>query len=201
MNPSVSALAAAVRDAPARLGKTRLVLVDGPAGAGKTTLANRIAVALGGRPSAGAGTFDPDAPPPDVLHGDDMYEGWSGLATLDRILVDQILEPLAHGGTGAFRMWDWHASRRSHTVPVPPRPFLVIEGVGVASPAARPFASLVVYVDAPWDTRLDRGLARDGEAMRADWLRWNETEGALLAAAGTRAVADALVDGTVPIPG
>ncbi|WP_156171872.1 uridine kinase family protein [Demequina rhizosphaerae] len=201
MNPSISALAAAAREAPARLGGTRLVLVDGPAGAGKSTLANRIAVALGGRPSAGAGTFDPEAPPPDVLHGDDMYEGWSGLATLDRVLVDQILAPLAQGDAGAFRMWDWHRSRRTHTVPVPPRPFLVIEGVGVASREARELASLVVYVDAPWETRLARGLERDGEAMRGEWLRWNETEGAHLEASGVRTAADAAVDGTLPVPG
>ncbi|WP_228373766.1 uridine kinase family protein [Demequina maris] len=203
MNPSVPALVAMLRSREPRLGPTRLVLIDGPAGAGKTTLANRVAIALGGIASAGAGTFDPHAPLPDVpiLHGDDMYEGWTGLATLDRVLVDQVLAPLARGEDGAFRMWDWHLSRRTHTVPVPARDFLVVEGVGVASRAARPYAALVLWCEAPWETRLERGVARDGEAMRSEWERWHPREDAYLEAEGVRAAADAVIDGTVPLPG
>ncbi|MDN4491816.1 hypothetical protein QQX13_13325 [Demequina sp. SYSU T00068] len=182
-----------------RLGVTTLVLIDGPAGAGKTTLAGEIAVALGGRASAGAGTFDPSRPVPDgavvqTLHGDDMYEGWGGLSTLDDVLVDQVLAPLSAGRTGSFRMWDWTASSRSHEIAVPPRPYLVIEGVGVASHAARRHASCVVLVDAPRELRLERGIARDGEAMRGEWERWQEAEGAHLDASGVRDAADLVLD-------
>ncbi|WP_062390153.1 uridine kinase family protein [Demequina iriomotensis] len=204
-NPRVSDIVAAVHAAPAALGATRLVLVDGPAGAGKTTLANRIAVALGGAPSAGAGTFDPGRPladdaPVQILHGDDMYEGWDGLPALDRVLVDQVLVPLAADRAGAFRMWDWSAGRRTHLIEVPSRPFLVVEGVGVASRAARAFASCNLYVDAPWELRLARGIARDGEAMRAEWERWHPGEDAHLAAEGARDAAHAVLDGAAPVP-
>ncbi len=74
----------------------------------------------------------------------------------------------------------------------------MIEGVGVASRWARPYAGLVVYVDAPWEVRVARGIARDGEAMRAEWERWQAAEAPLLAAEGTREAADVVIDGTQP---
>lgn len=185
-----------------RLGATTLILVDGPAGSGKTTLAGEIAVALGGTASAGAGTFDPACPVADdagvqTLHADDMYEGWAGLATLDNVLIGQVLNPLAHDRAGGFRAWDWIASSRGPTIPVPPRPYLVIEGVGVASRAARTHASCVIYLDAPRELRLERGIARDGEHMRAEWLRWQEAEESHLEASGVRGAADLVLSTAV----
>jgi len=203
-NPTVSELAARARSTDARLGTTRLLLIDGPAGAGKTSLGNRFMDALGGWRSF-AGAYDPADPPPadlpaQLLHGDDMYEGWSGLDRLDSILMDQVIMPLALGDTGAFRMWDWFLNRRSHVIAVPPRQFLVIEGVGVASRKAREFASLVVYVDAPAEVRLKRGIERDGEHMRAEWERWQVSEAVHLKAEGLPRAADLVIDGTRGIP-
>lgn len=207
-NPTVSELAARVLDAPARCGTTRLVLIDGPAGSGKTTLANRLAEALGGARSAGAGTYDPANPldleaPVQILHGDDMYEGWSGLSTLHQVLLDQVLEPLAQRGQGAFRMWDWVADQRSHTITVPARKVLIIEGVGVGLPRARALASLVIFVEAPWEERLKRGVARDHHAyddVVAKWKAFDAEETALHIASATRDAADFVVDGTSPVP-
>jgi uridine kinase len=206
-NPSIAELADAIRNTPARCGGVRVVLIDGPAGSGKTTLANRLAVAMGGTASAGAGTFDPDAPlgagaPVQILHGDDMYEGWSGLATLDTILLDQVLEPLAAGDAAGFRMWDWVADRRSHAIPVTPRQVLIIEGVGVALPRARELASLTIWVEAPWEVRLQRGQARDGNDydVTEKWRTFDEEEQAVHERSGTRGAADFRVDGTQPVP-
>jgi cytidylate kinase len=204
-NPSIRDTAQRVRDATARCSRTRLILIDGPAGSGKSTLADRLAVALGGEASAGAGTFRPDAPlaysaPVQILHGDDLYEGWSGLATLPEVLLGQILEPLAAGAEGAFHMWDWVEGRRTHEIRVPQREFLIVEGVGVGMPRARELAVLTVFVDAPAEERLRRGIARDGAGMLSEWQRWQATETDHLAAAGLPAAADVVVDGTAPIP-
>ena len=184
-----------------------MLLIDGPAGSGKTTLANRLAVALGGVASDGAGSFDPDAPlpadaPVQILHGDDMFEGWSGLATLDTILLDQILEPLARGEDAGFRMWDWVEDRRSHLIPVPPRAALIIEGVGVALPRARELAALTIWVEAPWEVRLARGQARDGNDydVTEKWRAFDAEEQAQHERSGTRAAAAFRVDGTQPVP-
>ncbi len=181
-NPSLAQLTDAALAAPPRCGSTRVILVDGPAGSGKTTLAARLGDRLGAQ----------------VLHADDMYEGWTGLATLSDTLVHGVLEPLARAEAGGFERWDWATSARAERIDVPPTDALVIEGVGVAQAAARPFASLTVYVDAPWELRLARGIARDGEALRPEWEAWQAAEEAFLVHERTREAADFLINGAAP---
>lgn len=180
---SVGALARRVLTAPPRLGPVRLVCVDGPAGSGKTTLAGRLGDALG-------------AP---VLHLDDLYEGWDGLDGVFERLDGQVLAPLAAGRPGRYRRYDWTAGDWAewHEVPVPD--VLVVEGCGSAPRALGDRAVLVVVVEAPADLRLERGLARDGEAMRDEWLRWMGLEAVHLAREGTRDRADVVVDGRAPL--
>lgn len=180
---SVRHLVEAVRGRPARLGGVRLVCVDGPAGSGKTTIAGRLADALGGA----------------VLHLDDIYEGWSGLEGVEDRLLAQVIEPFAAGEAARYRRYDWVAGGWAELVDVPTRDVLVVEGCGSASRRVRAFASLVVWVEAPQDVRLERGLARDGAQMRDEWLRWMEGEAEHFAREGTRAAADVRVDGTVPV--
>ena len=207
-NPSVSSLVDRISSAAPRCGDTRLVLIDGQAGAGKSTIANRLAAALGGDASGGAGTFLPDAElteddPVQIVHGDDLYEGWGGLATLDNVLLADILEPLAAGGTGVFQMWDWNEGRRSHTIRVPQRRVLIVEGVGVALPRARELAVLTMFASAPWETRLARGLARDAHAYDdavSLWEGFERDEQSHHARTRAREDADVLLDGTQPIP-
>jgi hypothetical protein len=50
-------------------------------------------------------------------------------------------------------------------------------------------------VEAPPDLRLERGIRRDGEAMRGHWLRFRDDEDRLHALERTRDRADVLVDG------
>ncbi|MCB2413032.1 hypothetical protein LGT39_09280 [Demequina sp. TTPB684] len=203
--PSLSDLVSLLLRREPLIGGTRVVLIDGPAGSGKTTLANRLSVALGGAESAGSGTYDPDhrtpaSAPVQIIHGDDMYEGWGGLPILDRVLVDQILEPLSRGVGGEFAMWDWSLEERTHTIRVPQRPYIIIEGVGVGQRAARQYASMLIYVDAPWPERLRRGIERDGEALRPHWEAWHQAEDEFLYEEGTEHAADAVVSGDTRLP-
>jgi uridine kinase len=182
-NPSIAELAAATLARPARCGRTRLVLIDGPAGSGKTTLGDRLGQALGAQ----------------VLHADDMYEGWTGLSTLWEVVGERVLEPLSRGGQAGFERWDWIASARAEHIAVPAADALVIEGVGVAQREARTYASLTIFVDAPWPERLARGVARDGESMRAQWEVWQCAEEEFLNAEGTLQASDIVVDGLAPV--
>ncbi|WP_182113681.1 MULTISPECIES: uridine kinase [unclassified Actinotalea] len=179
----VDDLAARVLAAAPGLGPVRLVCVDGPAGSGKTTLAGDLAEALG-------------AP---VVHLDDLYEGWSGLDRVWDRVEAQLLAPLAAGRPARYQRYDWEAGRFAEWRDVPVARALVLEGCGAAPAAVGARASLVIWVEAPADVRLARGLARDGEAMRDEWLRWMGREAVHFAREGTRERADVVVDGTRPL--
>ena len=169
-----------VLDQEPTLGRTRLVCVDGPAGSGKTTLADALVQVAG------------DA---DLVHMDDVYEGWSGLvAGMDRVARD-VVSPLREGHPGRYRRWDWHRSSHAEEHLVPPVDLLVLEGVGSGNAAYADAITCLVWVQTPSDVRLDRGIARDGEGLRGHWLAWAEQEDAMFAEHRTRDRADVLVDG------
>lgn len=173
-----------VRDTTPRAGRTRVLAVDGRAGAGKTVLAGRLAALL----------------PAPVLHMDDLYPGWDGLARAAPALVEQVLEPLSEGRPAAYRRWDWHRSAYAETLPVPAGPFLVVEGVACGSRAAARYLSLLVWVDAPAEARRRRAIERDGETFRPHWQRWAAQEDAWFARDRTRERADLVVDGDPGTP-
>jgi hypothetical protein len=177
-------LATAVLAAPARLGGTRLVCVDGPAGSGKTTFAGRLAAAL-------------DAP---LVHMDDLYAGWTLVGAAARLAAG-VLRPLRSGRTGAYHRFDWHAGAfASEPTTVPVAPALVVEGCASAPPAFDPLTTLRVWVEAPRGLRLRRGLERDGDALRGEWLRWQEREAAVFATDRNRTRADLRIDGAPAVP-
>ncbi len=176
---AVPAIAARVRAAVPRLGRTRLVCVDGPAGSGKTTLAGRLGAELGGT----------------VVHMDDLYAGWSLTGAFARLAAG-VLRPLAGDSPGAYHRYDWAAGRFvTEPTTVPPGGVLVVEGCGSCPRAVDPWAVLRIWVEAPQPVRLARGVARDGAALVTHWLRWQETEALAFAAEGTRERADVRVDG------
>ncbi|MCB7137837.1 uridine kinase family protein [Cellulosimicrobium marinum] len=158
---------------------TRLVVVDGPAGSGKTTLAARLGEAL----------------PAQVLHMDDLYEGWRGLEPAWSRLEEWVLGPLAAGRPGRYQRFDWDADAFAEWHDVPVAPFLVVEGCGSARREADDVAVLRVWVEAPDDLRLRRGLERDGEAQRDHWLAWMAAEREHFARHRTRERADVRLDG------
>jgi uridine kinase len=162
------------------LGDTRLVSVDGPAGAGKTTLATTIA------------TLELAA---HVVHMDDLYDGWTGLDTVARQL-STLVRPLAAGKPGFYRRYDWHRGEYVETVDVEPRPLLVLEGVGSGHAELATMITVLVWVTAPRPLRRERGLTRDGEAFAPQWDAWMRQEDAHFAAQRTEERADIVVDGT-----
>lgn len=178
-------LAARVRSESPRCGATRLVCVDGPSGSGKTTFAARLAAALDG---------------PPVLHMDDLYPGWDGLAAAVPLLVTAVIAPLAAGRAARYRRYDWHrrAYAESHDLGVPG--VLIVEGVGSGAREVVDGKALLIWVEAPADERYRRGMARDGGVYRPFWEGWARQEAVHFAAEHTRARADLHVDGAASAP-
>jgi uridine kinase len=171
-----------VRRSP-RLGTTRLVSIDGPAGSGKTSLAERLTPVLTARGLMST-----------VRHMDDVYEGWTGLdESLTRRITDQLLEPLAAGTTARWQRYDWHAERFDVWETLDPPDVLILEGCGSGANAFASYISLLVWVEAPADVRIERAVARDGEQMLPNWLAWMEVESAHFDANRTKARADVLL--------
>lgn len=169
------ALTAAARRPPT-LGAGRLVCVDGPAGAGKTTLAGILAARTG-------------AP---LVHMDDLYDGWAGLAA-GVAQAEALLRALAAGRTGHYRRYDWHLGHYAETVTVAPSPLVVVEGVGSGAAGHADLVTVLVWVEAHWDERLRRGLTRDGAAAEPHWHRWEADQNAHFAADRTRSRADLIL--------
>lgn len=159
-----------------------VIALDGPSGAGKTTLASGVELAL-----APTG-------PVAVVHMDHLYPGWDGLARAPELLTTQVLEPLARGQRAAYRIWSWVREEWGGTREVPPCRFLVVEGCGSSVQPAGRYAAVSVFVDADVALRLRRGIERDGEAYRPQWQRWADQEAALFTADATRERADLVLD-------
>lgn len=180
----IAATAAAVLDLtlarPPTLGTGRLVCVDGPAGSGKTTLAAALRQLV---PDAG------------VVHMDDLLEGWAGLLTVEAQL-ERLLGPLTEDLPGHYRRWDWHAEAWAEEVTVDPVAILLLEGVGSGSLRADGVTTVLVWVEAPYEVRMRRGLERDGDAFAPHWEEWARAETDHFARHRTRERASLVMDGT-----
>ena len=177
-------LAERVRASPARLGGTRLVVVDGPAGSGKTTFAGRLAAELDGAP---------------VVHLDDLYDGWTLDGVTDRLRA-WVLAPVAAGRAARFDAYDWAAGAFAVPTTVPAGDVLVVEGCGAAARSLDDVVSLRVWVGAPPEVCARRWAQRGGAAMAAHQPAWALAEAAVFSREDTRARADLRVDGAPPEP-
>jgi uridine kinase len=183
-------LAGDVLDRPPGLGGVRVVAVDGPSGAGKTIFAGRLAQALRDTGST-----------VELVHTDDLLDGWEDTVTFWPRLEQGVLKPLRSGEAGSYHAYHWGRGRfevEAHVVPVPD--VLVVEGVTAARRAMRTELARSVFVTAPPDVRLSRALARDGEEIREPLLAWRAREETFFAEDGTRDAADLLVDGAPEVP-
>lgn len=171
--------------APGGARRTVIVGIDGRSGSGKTTLAEQVAEALGRCP---------------VVHMDDIYPGWDGLAASIPILVRDVLQPVSVGRTARFRRYDWARDAPGAWYSVPPSAALVVEGVGCCARPTIPFIDVPVWIEMAADERRRRAIARDGELFAANWDRWRAQEERLLAGDAPGERAAVVVDGTSPVP-
>jgi hypothetical protein len=165
----------------------RLLAVDGPSGAGKTTVAADLAARLRA-----------DGVTVAVVHCDHLASWADPVAWWPR-LVSGVLAPLRAGRPGGYRRADWFGGVPTPgewiTVPVPD--VLVVEGVSAGRASIRPSLTLLVWVDLPdAEQRLARSVARDGAADLAHLVAWQRFERGWFAVDGTRAAASVVLRST-----
>jgi uridine kinase len=162
----------------------RLVGVDGPSGAGKSTLAGPLAAVF-------------DAP---VIEVDD-FVSWGDFAGWWPRFEDQVLQPLLRGQDAVYQRRDWNGDEFGTALgewrTVPWAPVVIIEGVTTTRAAVQDRLACRIWVEAPADERLRRGIARDGESHRGVWDQWMREEAAFFEEDRTRERADFVVSTAV----
>lgn len=182
---TVTTVLARTLSSPARLGRGRLVCVDGPSGSGKSVLARAVAAEATARGARA-----------QVVHTDDLLDGWGGLPGLADRLRTLVVEPLADGHPARYRRYDWEQGRVGEEQEVLAVDLLVLDGVGAGARALAPWRACLVWVAADDDAlRLARALDRDGHEIRSELEVWHAAEREHFAREGLPGTADLRVDG------
>ena len=178
-------LAGLLAERAPRLGRTRLIALDGRSGAGKTWLAGELATPLG-------------AP---VIHMDDLYPGWDGPAAAGDALADWVIAPLARGEQARWRRFDWDAMSYAEWHRTEPADVVLLEGCGSVRSALAARYAARIWVEAPAADRRRRLRARpDWVAYEPQARRWAELEDQLYRAEQTRQHCDLTVENPYPGP-
>jgi uridine kinase len=143
-----------------------IIAIDGPAGAGKTTLAEHLSAALSLKYKCA------------VIHMDSLYNGWD--APFDHHLKDSLLKAVtAHKNSEAISLprFDWHSNKFIGGDEIPPSQLLILEGVGSSQRAIRPFLAATIWIDIDSQSGLQRVLHRDGAAISQQMQQWLVIQG------------------------
>lgn len=153
----------AIQNALPKCGRTRIITIDGPAGSGKTTLAQQLSRELNGA---------------SVIHLDELYEGWDN--ALNTELFERIrawiLKPIENDLSPKHLLFDWAAMAFTSWKEIAPTPVLIIEGVGSGHSLLRQYVSQAIWVEADEELLLNRVVQRDGEVVRAPMVSWQLRE-------------------------
>ena len=162
-----------------RAGPVRLVAIDGPAGAGKSTFARRLARSAGDAPVV---------PTDDFASWDEPINWWPRM-------LSQVIEPIIEGRVGRYQRYDWDQRRLTEWMTVPRAPIVVIEGVTASRVEWSEHLAFSICIDTARPTRLRRGLDRDGHDLAGRWKEWMAAEDDHFAIDRPVARADLVVDG------
>ena len=145
-----------------------LVAIDGPGGAGKSTLARLLEEHL-----------TPLGWIVAVVKHDDFY-----LPSNQRVnqqaevigcdfdwerLRNQVLTPIREGRLAHYQRYDWETDVLAEWHTIPMSDVVLVEGVYTMRRELADIYDLKIWVECPKAIRLARGIARDGEKARTIW--------------------------------
>ena len=143
-----------------------IIVIDGRAGAGKSTLASDLQNEL----------FRAGESMPRIIHMDDLYEGWNGLAQGADYLQRVVLNPLLATGTSSWQEYNWELEARDCWREFSGGTPLIIEGCGSLNRFTRDIAQLKVWLDVSVEIRKQRWLERDGHIFDQYFDVWAAQE-------------------------
>ncbi len=163
-------------------GNRKLICIDGPAGSGKTTLANNLQKYLDQ-------AF--------VIHMDEIYEGWED--SLNEDLAEKInnwiLKSMKSDAIISYKKYDWYEKKRKEQITIQNYNFVILEGVGSASKKVRENSALNIWIEANSEILLNRVLKRDGESIRDNMLNWQKREKEYFSIQDTKNHCEIWIDG------
>jgi uridine kinase len=149
-----------------RGNQTPILLIDGRAGSGKSTFAESLQQQL----------FRDGESAPRVIHMDNIFEGWEGLALGSDYLVRFILQPLARRETASWQDWSWVKNQRSSWREFSGGTPLIVEGCGSLSERSKEHADIAIWLEASEETRRERWIQRERHLDKFDFWAAQELD-------------------------
>lgn len=148
-----------------KLDKTPVIIaIDGPSGGGKSYFAKKLSHML-------AGSFIVEM---------DYFISWNGLDLgVDRA-INQLFEPIVKNGKARFQGRDWTGDYFGDSLgdwkEVPKHAYFILEGIASSRLEYSPYLNTVIWVEAPEELCMQRGLERDGPHLLEHWRKFKKLE-------------------------
>ena len=156
-----------------------IIAIDGPAGAGKTTLAHEIFLAISPRMSV------------NVIHMDDLYDGWDNALGEDLTKVlTHIVDQHKQKKSAKISKYNWTNSSFEDSEELAPADLLILEGVGSGDMAIQDDLAALIWIDIDPEIGVKRVIERDGAQVANEMRKWLGTQEEYFSQHSTREKAD-----------
>jgi uridine kinase len=159
-----------------------LIAIDGPAGAGKTTLAAK---------------FEREFAPDNsvcVIHMDDLYAGWENALDENLTLrLSEIVNAFKSRTQFTISIFNWSSNSFDSYCTIEPTDILIIEGVGAGQKVVRESGATLYWLDIEPSLGLERVLARDGFEIELHMRQWQIDQAQFFESDLTRNYADFII--------
>jgi uridine kinase len=179
---NLSELVDKINESSKKCGQTKIIVINGPAGSGKTTLAKSLSGLLENCP---------------IIHMDEIYDGWENALSpkTSQDLVEWIINPLLESRSIEFVKYDWYLEKRIEKVVINLPKVLIIEGVGSSSFEISKHASLKLWIEVNKETGINRVLTRDGQQIQEQMKKWQSQESKFFIENNSKENSDIWIDG------
>jgi uridine kinase len=172
---------------------TKLIAIDGRGGAGKSTLARRLADRLS---NVTVVEVDDFWLPGNVRPGRETVIAEPGSDYDWERLRDQAILPLSNDEPGHYQRYDWSSDSLMEWHDLSTGGTVVVEGVFSTREELTALYDVRIWVETPESICLERGYDRDGSAGRELWdCEWMPAYEQYIKTSNPRERADYVVDG------